>query len=140
MRTIVYIVIHCSATSERANVGRAEIDVWHRDQGWSGIGYHYVIRRNGDIEIGRPAEEVGAHVKGFNAHSLGICLVGGVNERKEPVDNFTSDQWDSLGLLVDGLQRKYPTATVCGHRDFPNVDKACPSFDVLEWRRATGRD
>lgn len=130
-----YIVIHCSATRPNLDIGVAEIRQWHRDQGWTDIGYHYVIRRSGIVETGRPWADVGAHVQGYNAVSVGVCLAGGVNASGSPEDNFTPEQWRSLKELVLKLKTKYPEAHVQGHRDFPNVKKACPSFNVSTWLR-----
>jgi N-acetylmuramoyl-L-alanine amidase len=129
-----FIAVHCSATGPQADIGKAEIDRWHRAQGWNGIGYNFVIRRDGTLETGRPMEAVGAHVQGFNETSVGICLVGGVAaDGKTPEDNFTAAQKDTLASLVRTLKGVYPKATVQGHRDFPKVAKACPSFDVKKW-------
>ncbi|MCQ4158782.1 N-acetylmuramoyl-L-alanine amidase [Roseomonas sp. GC11] len=129
-----HIVIHCSATPPKMNIGVKEIDRWHRLRGFFKIGYHFVIRRNGEIEPGRAESEIGAHVAGHNATSIGICLVGGVAEdNKTAQDNFTDKQWVALRRLLVDLRSRYPEATVLGHRDFPNVRKDCPSFSVSEW-------
>lgn len=129
-----YIVVHCSATRPSQDIGRADIDRWHRAKGWNGIGYNYVIRRDGTLEVGRPLEAVGSHVLGYNEVSVGICLAGGVAEDgKTPEDNFTPAQKDTLAKAVRILLKEYPKATVQGHRDFPKVAKACPSFDVKKW-------
>jgi N-acetylmuramoyl-L-alanine amidase len=132
-RKISHIVIHCAATPPSSDIGVKEIDAWHRKRGWSGIGYHYVIRRNGEIEKGRPDDKVGAHVKGFNSTTLGICLVGGLNSARKATAEYTGEQWQTLELLVRHLKTQHPTAEVLGHRDFPNVNKACPCFDVADW-------
>lgn len=134
-KTTQYIAIHCSATSEKADIGAKEIDRWHRAKGFLSIGYHYVIRRNGVVEQGRPEEDIGAHVQDYNAVSVGVCMVGGVdaNDIKKAVNNFTPEQFAALAKLVRELKTRYPDAIVQGHRDFPNVAKACPSFDVKGW-------
>lgn len=137
-RSTDYIVLHCSATAPALDVGAAEIRQWHRAKGWSDIGYHFVIRRNGEIEEGRPPEEIGSHVKNHNANSIGVCLVGGVDARQRPKNNFTTAQWSALGRLLAELQSRYPRSHVIGHRDFPNVAKACPCFDATDWARANG--
>lgn len=93
-------------------------------------GYHFYIRRDGLIEEGRPLTMAGAHAKGHNAHSIGICLIGGVNKKQKPEDNFTDAQWNSLEALYRMLDHEYPGARHLGHRDLPKVNKACPSFDV----------
>jgi N-acetylmuramoyl-L-alanine amidase len=133
MRPWDYIAIHCSATPPDMDIGVDEIREWHIDRGWSDVGYHYVIRRDGTIEKGRDEDVIGAHVKGFNGVSLGICMVGGVSERNKPDANYTASQWRSLKVLVDDLKVKYPEAKVQGHRDYPDVSKSCPCFDVIAW-------
>jgi N-acetylmuramoyl-L-alanine amidase len=135
-----YIVIHCSATTANQDVGVREIDLWHRKRSFLCIGYHKVIRRNGTIEDGRDLDVIGAHVEGHNHNSIGICMAGGVdaNDIAKAENNFTPEQWTSLESLVRELRVLYPTAEVLGHRDFPNVQKACPSFDAREWAREKG--
>lgn len=135
-----YLVVHCSATSEESDIGAADIDKWHRAQGWYCIGYHYVIRRDGTVEQGRDKEVVGAHVVDVNASSVGICLVGGVDadNHKKAENNYTKEQFDSLKKILIELQIDYPQAKIQGHRDFPNVKKACPCFDVRQWCEEVG--
>lgn len=151
---VEYLVIHCSATQPDADIGRAEIDRWHRQKGWLMIGYHFVIRRDGTIEEGRKLTQVGAHTEGYNAKSIGICMVGGVKQVKDadgkddtdgprwdlkPENNFTEDQFQSLALLILELRADgYAHAAVLGHRDFHHVTKACPSFDVTKWLQENG--
>lgn len=135
MRIINLIAIHCAATPPKADIGRAEIDAMHKERGWSGIGYHYVIRRDGTEEIGRLLEQVGAHAKGHNENSVGICLVGGVDEKGNPDFNFTHIQMTVLSKRVNILKAEHPIEDVCGHRDLPDVKKACPCFDVRSWFR-----
>lgn len=134
-RSSELIVIHCSATRPSMDVGRDEIDAWHRHRGFFGIGYHYVIRRDGSIEPGRDEDKAGAHARGFNHKSLAVALVGGVTEDDITIaeNNFTEEQFVSLGQLVKGLQHKYPEAKVVGHNELEGVIKECPSFDVQEW-------
>ena len=133
MRAINKIIVHCAATRPGMDIGAQEIRRWHvRDNGWSDIGYHGVIRRDGTLESGRPMDQAGAHTTGHNADSIGICLVGGLAEDgKTPEDNFTAAQWATLKRVVLDLTRKYPTATVHGHNEF--AAKACPCFDVRDW-------
>lgn len=128
-----FIVIHCSATGPNADIGRAEIDQWHKARGWTGIGYHYVIRRDGTVESGRKENSVGAHAQGVNSTSIGICLVGGVNAKGHPDVNYTPAQWDALDTLVSDLKYNYLNAQVIGHRDVPGTKKDCPCFDVAQW-------
>ena len=93
-----YIVIHCSQTRPSQDIGAKDIDRWHRERGWLKIGYGKVIKRDGTIEQGRGDDDVQAHVKGYNHCSYGLCLVGGAKEEnwKEPEDNFTAEQWETL--------------------------------------------
>lgn len=130
-----FIVIHCSATPPSLDIGAKEIAQWHKDKGWKTIGYHDVVRRSGVIEKGRAYNEPGAHVQGFNYCSIGICLVGGVDADGNPENNFTLHQMNTLDGLVRSLLDRFPGAIVQGHRDFPDVHKACPSFDVAAWLR-----
>jgi len=138
-RRINSLVVHCAATYPSMDIGAADIDRWHRDRGWRCIGYHFVIRRDGLVESGRPLREAGAHAYGHNAHSVGICLAGGLQEdgAKEDQaaweDNFEPTQMDSLVKLLDALLVMFPGADVLGHRDLPGVNKQCPSFNVKPW-------
>jgi N-acetylmuramoyl-L-alanine amidase len=130
MRTqehIERIVVHCADTPASMDIGVDEIDRWHRDRGWSGCGYHYVIRRDGEIEHGRPESIMGAHVRGYNRNSLGICLVGGKGGF-----NYTRAQMKALEELVGRLRQKYTQATVEGHCDL-DTGKTCPNFNVSEY-------
>lgn len=130
---VEYLAVHCAATKPSQDIGVKDIDRWHRNQGYLKVGYHFVIRRNGQLEQGRPLSERGAHVEGFNHCSVGICLVGGVDEAGKPANNFTPEQLTTLHALLTQLTKAYPQAEVVGHRDFPNVKKACPSFDAKSW-------
>lgn len=132
-----WIVLHCSATRPVQDIGAKEIRAWHKAKGWSDIGYHFVIRRDGRVEKGRAVDEIGSHVKGHNHNSVGICMVGGIgNETFGPENNFTPLQWAALKKLIADLSKKYPNARVLGHRDFPGVSKACPCFDARPWAKA----
>ncbi len=141
-----FIVIHCAATPADMDVGAREIDRWHRARGFRQIGYHYVIRRGGGVEPGRPLAERGAHARGVNDRSVGVCLVGGVARNGAPQANFAPQQYDALWRLLGDLAELYPEAEVLGHSDLPDVRKACPCFDVAAWldgrakRRAAKRD
>jgi len=135
MRLIDKIIIHCSATPEGRDVSTEEIRQWHLDRGWSDIGYHYVIEIDGTVGDGRPVEIAGAHAKGHNGKSIGVCYVGGVDADMEPKDTRTQEQKEALDDLIRDLLEEYPDAEVYGHRDFS--DKACPSFDAREeYRKA----
>lgn len=136
MRNIKQLVVHCSATPEGVFFNAKDIDRWHRGPPnyWNGIGYHFVILLDGKIETGRPVAQIGSHVKGHNAESIGICLIGGTDQMKRAKNTFTPAQFQSLNDLLDDLQERFPGAEILGHRDFPNVHKDCPSFDVRAWR------
>ena len=129
MRTITLIVIHCSAVKPDQLSSAAQIDSWHRERGFHlGIGYHYVIRRDGTIEPGRPEWLTGAHCVNHNAHSIGICYEGGLDIRGQPADTRTEAQKASLRTLLENLHRRYPRAVILGHHDL-NPHKACPSIE-----------
>jgi len=128
-----YLVVHCSATQNKPEYTWKTIDQMHRQKGWLGIGYHFVILTDGTIQNGRPLEAIGSHVLGYNDDSVGICLIGGIDRNGKSVDNFTEKQKESLKKLLDWLKSKYPKAKVLGHRDFPGVAKDCPCFDVQSW-------
>lgn len=131
-----WLVLHCSATRAIQNIGAKEIRSWHKAKGWSDIGYHFVIRRDGMVEKGRALDAIGSHVQGHNYNSVGICMVGGIGESMQPEDNFTRAQWAALKTLLADLVKRYPKATILGHRDFPGVHKACPCFDARNWAAA----
>lgn len=133
-RPINEIIIHCSATPPDMDIGRKEIDLWHRKRGWLMIGYHWIIRRDGTVERGRSEEMAGAHARGHNKHSIGICLVGGVDEKGKPSNNFHRAQWAALHSLVSRVHGEHPSASIIGHNEVSN--KACPSFDVQAWLKA----
>ena len=128
MREIREIIVHCSATKAGQDFRAADIDRWHRDRGWKGIGYHYVVDIYGTIETGRALIEQGAHCTGHNRHSLGICYIGGLDEDGQPCDTRTAAQKASLLHLIRALKTQFPQAKVYGHRDFAN--KACPCFNA----------
>lgn len=125
-----YITIHASATYPSMNIGVETIRDWHvNGHGWSDVGYHKVIRRDGTIENGRPINKVGAHVLNHNTGNIGICLVGGLKEgTQEPEDNFTDDQYASLSKLLRELHVKFSTAIIVGHNYFEE-SRGCPCFD-----------
>jgi N-acetylmuramoyl-L-alanine amidase len=124
-------------------IGAKEIRSWHvNDNHWEDIGYHFIIRRDyaspikGILETGRMVNQVGAHVQGFNDQSIGICLVGGCKRDSALLraeNNFTDQQFYILRNLLTVLKYDFPDAIIQGHRDFLNVNKDCPSFDVREW-------
>lgn len=129
MRNINKIIIHCSATPEGKNFTVKQIDACHRQRGFNGIGYHFVIYLDGSVHVGRPLAKAGAHCKGHNAHSIGVCYIGGVaSDGKTPKDTRTDAQKASLVKLITELRQQFPNASVHGHREFAN--KACPCFDA----------
>ena len=127
MRTITMIIIHCSAVRPVQTSSAAQIDSWHRrDNHWKfGIGYHYVIRRDGAIESGRPEWMIGAHCKNHNAHSIGVCYEGGLDIRGQPADTRTEAQKAAMRRLLEELHGRYPRAVILGHHDL-NPQKDCP--------------
>lgn len=129
VRRIDEIIIHCSATPEGKNYTVDDIRKWHKDQGWSDIGYHYVVYRNGHVENGRDVNLSGAHCDGHNAHSIGVCYIGGVDAGgKKAKDTRTLAQKAALIGLLCNLKALYPKAKIVGHRDYSS--KKCPSFDA----------
>jgi len=132
MRAINRIIIHCSATPESMDIGVEQIRLWHtapkpRGNGWRDVGYHYVIKRDGTLEFGRPVHEIGAHVRGHNHDSIGICYVGGMRDG-EPFDTMTEHQEMTMIHLVKSLRMVFGPMRLHGHNEF--AAKACPSFDV----------
>ena len=124
MRKIRYIVVHCSDTPNDRDVDAATIHEWHKERGFDGIGYHFVIRRDGTIENGRPIYWKGAHAKKVNHNSIGICLVGR--------DVFTTEQLASLELEIRRQLADRPHLRVKGHYQFDD-HKTCPNFDAEQW-------
>ncbi len=131
MRKINRIVLHCAATPEGRDVKTETIRKWHTEgNGWKDIGYHFVIELDGAVRPGRPIDQVGAHVAGHNADSVGICYVGGMDgANKKPKDTRTAAQKAAMRALVVALKAFYPKAEVLGHWDL-SPNKACPSFNV----------
>lgn len=130
MRTIDKIILHCAATREGHDYTVSDITEWHKERGVATIGYHYVIYRDGSVHKGRPDEQMGAHVTGHNATSIGICYIGGLDAKGNPKDTRTPEQKASLTELVNELKVRYPKAKVYGHYEF--AAKACPCFDVKQ--------
>lgn len=129
MRRISLIIIHCSGVRPRQQSSAKQIDRWHRQLGWNGIGYHYVIRRNGMVERGRPETVVGAHCRGHNLHSIGVCYEGGLDAGGKPCDTRTEAQKQSLLQLLKELRGRYPQAIILGHKQLCRI-KECPCFDA----------
>ncbi len=122
---IRYLIVHCSDTPNEEELTATEIHQMHLDFGWDGIGYHKIILRNGKIQNGRPEYWIGAHVKGKNTVSLGVCLIGR--------DYFTRKQFVSLEKILKSWKKDYPLAIIEGHRDTENTKKTCPNFNVKNW-------
>lgn len=128
-RSINEIIVHCSATREGRDYTVADITKWHKQRGFNDIGYHYVIYRDGSLHNGRDVNLVGAHCTNHNAHSIGVCYIGGCKtDGTSPKDTRTEAQKAALLSLLKDLRKKYPFAKIYSHRDFAN--KACPSFDA----------
>ena len=130
MRRIDKIIVHCTATPEGRDVSVKEIDLWHRQRGFKGVGYHYVIGLDGTVDVGRPISEIGAHCSGYNSHSVGVCYVGGLDKDGRPKDTRTTQQKSALIELLTALREQFPQARIFGHRDF--AAKACPCFDAVK--------
>ena len=128
MRKINLIVVHCTASPAGRHVSVADVDRLHRQRGFRSIGYHYLIDIDGKIEVGRPLEQIGAHAKGYNANSIGICYVGGLDRNGKPADTRTPAQKLSIINLLKSLKARFPAARIIGHRDV--AAKACPCFDA----------
>ena len=122
---IKYLIVHCSDTPDKKNIDSTFIHKMHLSFGWDGIGYHKIIKRSGKVENGRPEYWVGAHVKGKNKISLGVCLIG--------KDKFTKNQFKSLERILKKWKIEYPSAKIVGHKDTGNTKKTCPNFDVITW-------
>lgn len=150
-RVIDLVVVHTLATKPGANVGVDKVREWHvNERGWRDIGYHYVIRRSGRIELGRPIDEPGAHARGANWNSAGVALEGGLSADGVPEDNYPDEQYGGLEVLLRYLIRTYPVKEICGHRDLsPDLNddgvitpdewiKDCPCFDVSVFLKARG--
>lgn len=144
MRTIHYIVVHCSATREDRILTPENLEADHRRRGFNGIGYHYYIRKDGTVVGTRSLELPGAHVRGHNKHSIGICYEGGLDAMGNPKDTRTLEQRSALRLLVHQLLKQFPNVRLCGHRDLsPDLNgdgevepeewvKQCPCFEVTK--------
>ena len=126
-KNIKLLIVHCSDTHNSMDLGAADIHKMHLGFGWDGIGYHKIIKRSGEIENGRPEYWVGAHVKGKNDISLGVCLIG--------KDSFTKKQFESLEKVLKNWKFLYPKAKIVGHKDTGNTIKTCPNFDVIAWSK-----
>lgn len=123
-----FIVVHCTATKEGVNITAKDVDRWHKARGFVKIGYHYLLKLDGTVELGRELGEVGAHVSGLNNVSVGVCYVGGLDSASAPKDTRTEAQKQSLLVLLKKLKATFPNAKIVGHNKFAN--KACPCFNA----------
>ena len=130
MRQINKIIIHCSATPEGRKTSADEIKSWHLERGFSDVGYHYIVHLDGSISYGRNVEKIGAHSRGQNKMSIGVCYIGGLDECLDPKDTRTPQQKESLLILLKTLKKLHSKAVIYGHRDFS--EKACPSFNAFD--------
>ena len=137
MREIKNIVLHCTAGPQTQTV-QAILGYWKNSLGWKSPGYHYLIKADGEavnlLDISKPSNGVAGH----NAHSVHISYIGGVDKNGKPVDNRTPAQIATQIKLLKAFKIQFPKAVIKGHRDFPNVQKACPSFDVATWLKSVG--
>lgn len=129
MRTINYIVIHCTATQPDVTIESIK-RYWKENLKWKNPGYHYMIKADGKIVNTLPIDQVSNGVAGWNSQIINISYIGGIDKNGHPKDTRTEDQKRSMVKLLRELKSKFPKATIQGHRDFPNVHKACPSFDA----------
>lgn len=131
MRTIDKIIVHCSATKDGEYYDVDDIRRWHVEgNGWSDVGYHFIVLVDGRIQLGRPLEKMGSHCKGQNRTSIGICYIGGLDGMSNYRDTRTYEQCESLEVLIATLVRMFPDSDVFGHNNFSS--KACPCFDAHE--------
>ena len=129
MRNVNYIAIHCTATQPETSIASIQ-NYWKNNLGWKNPGYHFIIDRFGNVENLLPIELVSNGVQGYNLQTINISYVGGIDKSGKPKDTRTEAQKQSILKLLKELRVKFPKAKIQGHRDFPNVKKACPSFDA----------
>lgn len=130
MRKINKIIIHCADTRVDQDFTAADIDKWHKQRGWNGIGYHYVILLDGTIQKGRPEERAGAHCKGHNLNSIGVCFMGGKNEDGSKWEKPLNAQIQAYLQLEAELSNKYQGIEIKGHYELSS--KSCPNFEICK--------
>lgn len=131
VRNIKYIAVHCTATSQNTSISVIQ-SYWQKQLGWKMPGYHFIVKPDGELVQLLSIDQVSNGVKGFNSQTINISYIGGVDKNNVPVDNRTAAQKATLLKKLKELKLKYPLAKIQGHRDFPNVHKACPSFDAIK--------
>ena len=134
---IKYLTVHCAATPEGRHVTHEQITEWDKAK-FGQTSYHWVVELDGSMHHTLRDDQRGAHVGGANTGNIGICYIGGVDKKLNPKDTRTDIQKKSLLTLVRTYKSRYPGIIIRGHRDWPGVNKACPSFDVAAWLRETG--
>lgn len=134
---VKYLTIHCAATPEGRHVTAAQICEWDKAK-FGQTSYHWVVELDGLMVRTLRDDQKGAHVGGANTGNIGICYVGGVDKKLNPEDTRTDAQKKSLLTLIKTYKGRYPGIIIRGHRDWPDVNKACPSFDVASWLKEVG--
>lgn len=132
MRSIKFLVLHCTATPQNTTIESIK-NYWKNTLGWKNPGYHFMIKADGEVVNILPIEQISNGVAGYNTPSINISYIGGVDAKNQPIDNRTDAQKASMIKLLKQLKKQFPNVVIQGHRDFPNVKKACPSFDVKGW-------
>lgn len=134
---VKFLTIHCAATPEGRHVSAAQVTEWDKAK-FGQTSYHWVVELDGTSVRTLRDDQKGAHVGGHNTGNIGICYIGGVDKKLNPKDTRTDAQKKSLLTLVRTYKERYPGIVIRGHRDWPGVNKACPSFDVAKWLAETG--
>ncbi|GIZ10280.1 N-acetylmuramoyl-L-alanine amidase [Flavobacterium sp. UMI-01] len=129
MRTIKYLAIHCTATAQKTTISSIQ-NYWKTNLGWKNPGYHYIIKTDGEVVNLLPIDQVSNGVAGFNNVLINISYIGGIDVKGAPKDTRTPEQKTAMLQLLTELKKQFPNAIIQGHRDFPKVAKACPSFDA----------
>ena len=132
MREINYLTVHCTATQPDAKIESIQ-NYWRKNLGWKSPGYHYIIKSDGEIVPLLSIDKISNGVAGYNSQIINISYIGGVDKAGKPKDTRTEEQKASILKLLKDLKKRFPSAKIQGHRDFPKVAKACPSFDVKQW-------
>lgn len=135
MRHIKFIAVHCTATPQSATLKNL-LRYWKEELQWEAPGYHYLIKPDGEIEQLLPENKISNGVSGFNACTINVSYIGGINSEGKPADNRTPEQKAAMQFLLENLKERYPKALILGHQDFPGVNKACPCFNAKEEYKA----